>query len=489
MALRGIGRMLRSARFRILASMLLVTALGMTVAGVTTYLIQRERVLAQIDDRLEMTVDGLQSIADGTPDAPAPTTVSAFLTEAMQRVLPDHNESILGFVDRKAAYVPSSGIPFRLDRDPAFVALVLREADPRHAVRGTANTIWGTLRYVIIPVSIKSDIDTGLYVSAYNIDDELAQLSQAFGSYAFIALGVLVVVGLVGWFVGGRLLRPIRLLQTAASAASQNTLSERIPVTGNDDVSVLATTFNAMLDRLQSSFAAQRGLLDDVGHELRTPITIVRGHLELLDPGDVREVTVTRDLAIDELDRMQLLVDDIALLAKTDAPGFLRPARVDLGEFADSVLAKAQALAPERRWTLVARAEQPARIDPVRTTQAWLQLAENAVKYSTPGTPIELGCAVDTETVELWVRDRGPGIPDDQLGRVFKRFARVGVGRGDDGSGLGLSIVAAIAELQGGRARAENVPGGARVVIELPLGSADEVEQEEGIDGAEHPDR
>ena len=483
--------MLRSARFRILASILLVTALGMAVAGVATYVIQRERVLAQIDTRLEQTVDGLQSIADGTGDDPAPQTVDAFLTEAMRRVLPDHNESILGIVNGKAAYVPSSGIPYRLDHDPDFVALVLKQADATHAVRGTTHSIWGTLRYVIVPVAIKADPSTGLYVSAYDVDDELAQLSQAFGSYALIALGALVVVGLVGWFVAGRLLRPIRLLQTAASSASQNALSERIPVTGNDDVSVLATTFNAMLDRLGGSFESQRHLLDDVSHELRTPITIVRGHLELLDPNNSVEVSATRELALEELDRMRLLVDDIALLAKTNAPGFLHPVEVELGDLTDSVLAKAQALAPDRAWSLAARADARARLDPVRVTQAWLQLAENAVKYSPNGSPIELGSAVDPAagTVELWVRDHGPGIPDEQLSRIFERFARAQVGRGVDGSGLGLSIVSAIAAGHGGSASARNAPpegegaGGARVAIELPLGIQKEA------DDAEHPDR
>lgn len=474
MAARGIIRILRSARFRILTSILLACALGMTVAGVATYLIQRERVLAGVDTRLELTVEGLQSIADGSRDSPAPTTVDAFLTEAMQRVLPDHNESILGFVDGKATYVPSSNIPYRLDSDPSFVATVLAQADPDHAVRGTTATKWGTLRYVIIPVSIKSDSHTGLYVSAYDIDNEIDEVSQAFSSYAVIALGALVVVGLVGWYVAGRLLRPIRLLQRAASSASQNALSERIPVNGNDDVSVLATTFNAMLDRLQISFGAQRRLLDDVSHELRTPITIVRGHLELLNVHDVEEVTSTRELALEELDRMRVLVDDIALLAKTNAPGFLRITEVSLGELADSVLAKAQALAPEREWTLAARADDVAQLDPVRVTQAWLQLAENAVKYSPAGSPIELGSAVrpGTRTVGLWVRDHGAGIPEDHLGRIFERFARVQVGRGVEGSGLGLSIVAAIAAGHGGRARAENAAdGGAWVLIELPMGT------------------
>src|SRR5690606_7559655 len=106
----------------------------------------------------------------------------------------------------------------------------------------------------------------------------------------------------------------------------------------------LSRTFNAMLDRLQRSFDTQRRLLDDVSHELRTPITIVRGHLELLDPSGPADVADTRDLAIDELDRMNVLVDDIALLVKTSRPDFLQSAPVDVAELTELVLAKARAL-------------------------------------------------------------------------------------------------------------------------------------------------
>jgi signal transduction histidine kinase len=464
----------RSVRFRILASILLVAALGMAVAGGVAFLIQRERVLDQIDERLTQSVEGLQFIAEGGDADSPPTTVDQFLTRAMQRVLPDHNESVLGLINGEPALAPSSGVGFRLDDDPEFVQRIVGEADEENVVRGTAETELGTLRYVIIPVGIEADPDRGLYVSAYNLDAELAEIAQGFSTYALIATVSLAVVGLVGWFVSGRLLRPIRDLQATAEDISENDLTRRITVVGRDDVSELARTFNAMLDRLERSFHSQRRLLDDVSHELRTPVTIVRGHLELLDPRDPEEVETTRELAIDELDRMNMLVDDIALLAKTSTPGFLRPQHVDIAELTEQVLAKANALSAEHTWRLAAVGRGMADLDPLRITQAWLQLAENAAKYAPPGTEIELGSAVipvidGVDTVEFWVRDHGPGIPKAQIDWVFDRFARVQVGRGVDGSGLGLSIVAAIAEGHGGRAYAENpLGGGARVALAVP---------------------
>lgn len=468
--------------------MLLVAAIGMTAAGVSAYLIQRERVLTQIDDRLTDSVEGLRCIAEGCDGTTPPTTVQEFLSRAMTRVLPDHNESTLGIIDGVARLRPSSGIAFRLDDDAAFVARVVAEADATSVVRGTAATSLGTLRYAIIPVAIDADPATGLYITAYDLDSALAEITDAFRTYALVAAGALVLVGLVGWFVSGRILRPLRTLQHTAAGIGENDLTTRIPVTGSDDVSELTRTVNAMLDRLQRSFDSQRRLLDDVSHELRTPITIVRGHLELLDTRNADEIGSTRDLAIDELDRMNVLVDDIALLVKTSRPDFLRREPVDVGELTEQVLAKARALSPEHEWRSAGAAHRVVTLDPGRITQAWLQLAENAAKYAPAGTAIELGSVVhrdgDRDTLELWVRDHGPGIPVEQLDRIFDRFARLEAGRGADGSGLGLSIVAAIAAAHGGRAYARNPPGvGARVAIALPAETA-----EEETDAA-HPDR
>src|SRR5699024_1575767 len=112
-------------------------------------------------------------------------------------------------------------------------------------------------------------------------------------------------------------------LRTTAARISDTDLTTRIPVAGNDDISVLATTFNNMLDRLAEAFASQRRLLDDAGHELRTPLTIIRGHLELMDPADAADAAETQELALHELDRMHRLADDLVLLAKSEAPDFI----------------------------------------------------------------------------------------------------------------------------------------------------------------------
>jgi len=463
-----------SVRSRIVVSILAVAAFGLAASGVASYLVQRQGALAAVDTALLHTVPNLKTIASGkTSDAPL-TSVDAVLRVAMQQVIPASNESVLGFIDGKPALVPAATLPFRIDKDSALVARIVSEANPTLVVMGTAKSTLGTLRYLIVPVRVAGDPSTGLYVAAYDLDAQLASVAESFQTYIRVALIALALVGLVAWFVAGRLLRPIRLLRMAAAGSSTAAdLTERIPVTGRDDVSELAAAINDMFDRLQDSSRSQQRLLNDVGHELKTPITIIRGHLELLDAGNVSEVEATRALAIDELDRMSRLVSDISLLAASRAPHFVEVTEVDIESFTAAVGAKASALDPGREWQ-VESASGLALVDAGHITQAWLQLADNAVKYSAPGAPIVIAAEVsETETgawLDLSVRDSGPGIPPEATERIFERFSQLEPSAGTEGSGLGLSIVSAIAEAHGGSVLLSGGPGeGSTFTIRIPL--------------------
>jgi two-component system, OmpR family, sensor kinase len=467
-------------------AILVVAALGLTASGAASYLVQRKGVLATVDAQLLHTVPSLKAIAAGETTGAPVTSVDSVLRLAMQRVIPGSNESMLGFIDGKPALVPAVNLPFRIDKDSALITRIVSEANPTRVVIGTAKSPLGTLRYLIIPVRVAGDPNTGLYVAAYDLDAELGQVADSFQTYIRVALIALALLGLVAWFVAGRLLRPIRLLRdVAVGSTTAAELTERIPVTGRDDVSELAAAINAMFDRLQDSSRSQRRLLNDVGHELKTPITIIRGHLELLDPGKVRDVEATRALAIEELDRMSTLVSDISLLAASRAPHFVERTEVDLESFTTAVGAKASALDPARSWQ-VEPAGGLALIDAGHITQAWLQLADNAVKYSTPDAPIVIAAEVtETETgswLNLSVRDGGPGIPLDARERIFERFSRLESSRATKGSGLGLSIVAAIAEAHGGTVLLSGAPGqGSTFTIRIPLVAGAQPLQEAGV--------
>jgi signal transduction histidine kinase len=139
----------------------------------------------------------------------------------------------------------------------------------------------------------------------------------------------------------------------------------------------------------------------------------------------------------------------------------------DVADLTRDVFAKVGVL-PGHEWELTGVAHVSALLDPVRITQGWLQLADNAAKYSPEGSGIQIGSREVGGGIELWVADAGPGIPSESLGRIFERFGRVDTGRGIRGSGLGLPIVAAIAEAHGGTVSLETSPRGSRFGILLP---------------------
>jgi signal transduction histidine kinase len=238
-------------------------------------------------------------------------------------------------------------------------------------------------------------------------------------------------------------------------------------VHGQDEVATLATTFNEMLDRLERAFETQRRFVDDAGHELKTPLTIARGHLELLDdhPESRKE---TLALVLDELDRMGRIVEDLLLLAKREEPGFLDLATVEVGGLTDEVLAKVQALG-SREWVLEGRGRGVIVADRQRLTQALVQLADNADRYSDGGKPVALGSELEDGFARFWVRDEGAGIAADDQRLVFDRFYRVGKRR-TEGAGLGLAIVRAIADAHHGRIELESKPGaGSTFTLVVPV--------------------
>ncbi|MCR2818404.1 HAMP domain-containing histidine kinase [Microbacterium sp. zg.Y1090] len=223
-------------------------------------------------------------------------------------------------------------------------------------------------------------------------------------------------------------------------------------------------------ERWEASFEAQRRLLDDVRHELKTPITIVRGHLEMMDIDDAADVAGVRDIGIAELDRMTRLVNDIDLLAAVDGDSYSF-SFVDLASLTQRV-GELVSVIPGHQWSVEHTASGRIRADHDRLLQAWLQLADNAAKYTPEGTPVEIGSALHADGAQLWVRDHGPGIPPAFRHRIFRRFDRAAGKRTVGGSGLGLAIVDTIARAHGGHCTVADTPGGgATFTMAVPLGT------------------
>jgi signal transduction histidine kinase len=465
-----------SARLRILGWQLLLVAVAL--AG--SVLASRQVLLARVDERVDRglakEVAELRRFTDTSVD---PRTsqpfadVRALLEANLERAVPDRNQTMLALVDGvpvlRSADAPAyraDAPAYRLDTDRAAVAAFAAADRPRY---GTLRTPVGEVRYAAVPVRVRGRPAQGVFASAVFVDRERAEVDDVTRVLAVVGFGALAIAGAGGWLIAGRVLAPVRMVRRTAQAITETDLARRIPIRGRDEISELARTFNGMLDRLEEAFATQRAFVDDAGHELRTPITIIRGHLELLgDDPDERAETV--DLVLDELDRMSRMVDDLLVLAKAERPDFLRRRRLDLATFTVDVFAKVRALAP-REWRLEAVGHGSVLADRQRLTQALVQLAQNATQHTGVGDVVRIGSALDGRTVRFWVADSGPGVAPADRARIFERFARGGTGRrpGEGtGAGLGLAIVRAIAFAHDGTVRVTGEPAaGATFVLEL----------------------
>lgn len=474
-----VARRRSTVRSTILLAVLALTAIALASAGITAALLQDARVRDRIDADLATFVVSVRALSETGTDprtGEALTTASQLVRAAMAQTIPSRNEGLIGVVLGRVEFT-SSAAPIKLEADSDLVAQLGTLLDGDRPAYATVRTDTTTYRLAAIPIADDSSAVSGIVVG-YDLAAERVEFREVFRTYALIAVLSLIVVGIVGWVVAGRLLRPVRTLAETARSIGRDDLSERIPVTGQDDLAQMTHAVNEMLERLDQAFAAQRELVGDVSHELRTPLTVVRGNLELMDADDGGDVRTVRTLVLDEVARMNRVVDDLTTLASVEQPGFVRMSPVEAGILTDEVFDKAIALGP-REWLIAHRAEATIAADRERLTQAWLQLASNAVKFSEDGSRIELGSRIHEGDLWLWVADSGVGIEVADRARIFERFERAG-DRSTRGSGLGLPIVRAIAEAHGGRVSVESEPGhGSVFTIVIPGASAhEEVEVE-----------
>jgi two-component system, OmpR family, sensor kinase len=448
---------LSSYRLRIVGWFIALLALG-TLA---TILVVGQLLFARIDNGVRETLlreaSEFRLLASGNDPLtgqPFGGNVGAMFDAYIDRHFPGPNDMAVTFIDGQV-YRRSSAEPrYRLEQDPAYLAAVANVAD---TTAGRLQTPIGAVDYLAVPVRVDG-VQRGVLSVASFRDAAAAEQEDIILATLGVGLVLLVIGSVLAWRLADRLLAPVARTAATARAISETDLTQRVEVRGYDEVAQLARTLNDMLDRLQASFADQRHFLDDVGHELRTPLTIVRGHLELLDEGTPQEQERTRDLVLDELDRMTRLVNELLTLAQSARPDFLRRTEIDASELLGRIQDKAVVLA-DRDWRTSAASTGLVSCDPQRITQALLQLAANAVRHTERGKVIELGCRVDADQARFWVRDEGAGIEPAETARIFERFYRSAGQSRQTGSGLGLSIVAAIAAAHGGRAEVESELG------------------------------
>jgi two-component system sensor histidine kinase MprB len=441
-----------SFRARIAVGSAAAVALAVVLASVVIYLVAREQLRAPIDDALETRAAEIGRHPLGI--------VEARDGRAYLAVRPEFGEA-RGYVQ----VVRSDGSVLV----PPLQEVRLPVSDGVVAVSsGSASELWesvdveGThLRVFTFAYGPGAAVQVARPLT--EVDTSLDRIGLFL---VLVAAGGILLAAALGLGVARAALVPVRrLTETAERVTETGDLSERIEVTGRDELSRLAASFNTMLAALEESTRAQRQLVADASHELRTPLTSVRTNIEVLARDRTLPAGERRRLisdVVEQLGEMTTLISELIELARAEQqPSEPEEVRLDL------LVAEAVERAQRNRpgVTYVTELEQttvygvPATID-----RAVANLLDNAAKWSPPGAEIEVAMSDGRVTI----RDHGPGIPDEDLPYVFDRFYRARAARGMPGSGLGLAIVRQVAEAHGGEVVAENAKGGgARMILDL----------------------
>ena len=346
----------------------------------------------------------------------------------------------------------------------------------------TTSSVDGSIRYRVLAAA---SADGGTLVLAFPLGDAEAALGKLLLIESLVTAAVLAAVaGLALWIV--RLgLRPLTQIEQAAAEIAAGDLSRRVePSEGHTEVGRLGRALNVMMERIEAAFAERRAtearlrrFVADASHELRTPLTSIRGYAELFRHGaDSRPEDLAKSMRRieEEAARMGVLVEELLLLARLDQGPQLERAAVDLTRLAADAVSDARTVGNGRMIELSAAHPVVVDGDEARLRQVAANLLSNALEHTPEGTPVHVRVSSSDGEATLEVADEGPGLSTEDAARVFDRFFRVDEARSrdDGGSGLGLSIVAAIAHAHGGRVAVETAPGaGARFIVTLPVES------------------
>jgi heavy metal sensor kinase len=297
-----------------------------------------------------------------------------------------------------------------------------------------------------------------------------------------VSMPVALVVSLAGgWFMAGRALRPVDAITLAAQRIAGGDLTQRLtaPVSA-DEIGRLANTFNDMIDRLETSFRQIRQFSSDASHELRTPLTVMRGETELAlrRPRETEDYKAVMESNLEEIDRMTRIVDELLFLSRADMGEVkMEHLPVSLDSLIEDVQRQASLLGQERDVQVLLSATTPAVVlgDELRLRELFLNLVDNAIKYSRSGGTVEMALTIEQEQARLSVTDHGIGIAQEDQPQIFDRFYRTDHARAHTkkGTGLGLAICIWIAESHRGQIEVQSKIGeGSTFTVLLPLAPA-----------------
>ena len=362
---------------------------------------------------------------------------------------------------------------------------------PARSITTTVSTPSGRVLVLASPMT-ESGRSVGAVVVTYDLESLERDQERVLMLVSIEAVIALLAAVAGTYLLLRRLLGTIGTITSTARTISEGDLELRLGDQGSDDeVGELAATFDVMLDRIDEAMESQRRLLSDVSHQLKTPLTVMRGHIEVLrmtGVDDAQEVDRTLDTVLAEIEHLRLLTEDLLFLGRSLEPGFLELAPVDLRLLLVEVASAASVLG-DRGVSLGAAPDLVIEIDENKMRGALLNLVDNAVKATVAGDRIELSASLRHPGGEivLTVGDSGPGVPAVERARVLERFGRP---RSEvrEGSGLGLAIVGTVAASHGGHVELGDAAlGGLAASIVLPSTVVVDIGAKEGWH--EDPDR
>jgi two-component system OmpR family sensor kinase len=476
---------MQSLRARLIAGLLVLTAVGLLIAATATYLEQRSFLLDRVDEQAVAAAPAMAHQLDeqgfrppkgshaggplpgrgGPGGGPRPENVNLPSGTYGQRRTA--SGKVLG--QTRISYgdtlPPAPKIPAKLPVGKYITVGSVKAGGPRYRVIATRDTEDSGITVVAVPLR--------------DLDQTLNRLLLVEG---MVIGGVLLALGLTALALVRLGLRPLDRMARAAGEIAAGRLNRRVePATEKTEVGRLGLALNAMLARLERAFAQRqasedrlRRFLSDASHELRTPLASIRGYAELFRMGaadDPAALESAMGRIEDESRRMGVLVEDMLTLARLDELREPVHEPVDLTQLAADASADARATAPDRTIELKSNGPVLVQGNPQQLRQVAANLLRNALVHTPPGTAIEVSVDGDDTDAVLVVRDHGRGLPTGDPARLFQRFWRAEGGRtrGRGGAGLGLAIVNEIVTAHGGSVdAADSDAGGARFTVRLP---------------------
>ncbi|GAB3265935.1 sensor histidine kinase [Kineosporia babensis] len=479
-------------RARLVGIMVVLLAAGLALTGFASQYVLKDYLVGKVDKQLEQSLQ--------------PVGASA-VNNDLRRVSDRAQSWGLAEFAIKVCY-DGGGIGDDVSPQssaPALVEMTSDQANSTEAEVFSVSSEDGAVTWRAVASGWKNDLtgQTGSVQIALPLDDVDDAVNRLRILIVIFGLLVTAMFASLGWLAIRRSFKPLTEVEETAAAIAAGDLSRRVPEhPASTEVGRLTTSLNGMLAQIESAFRSReaseqrtRRFAADASHELRTPLASIRGFAELYRQGAVSEpedVARTMSRIEDESRRMGTLVEDLLLLARLDEQRPARSEPVDLAVLAGDAVHDARGLAPDRQVRLVGLSDkqgpEPAVVtgDDNRLRQVVANLLANAVRHTPSGSPIEVAVGKWENVAVLEVRDHGEGLTPEHAAKVFERFYRVDASRArhqGGGSGLGLSIVAAVISSHHGRVGVTSTAGGgATFRVELPLATTAVASEVEALD-------